>query len=139
MKLYPNSVTLQQLATPGHAINTAVDSERLLAKVTNKNPNVLSDMNDLIATLAGNNAYYDAHPGLDYLVLANITALTAGATRTSLLALYPSLWETCVYEQLSPGFWKMNTLGLNLNSAVWTTGMDTIADWVTYVDIVDAL
>lgn len=135
MKLYPTEVTLTNLTNAAHAINTAVDSERLLAKVTNMNPVVLASMNALIATLAGANVYYDANPGLNYLLLANITALTAGATRTNLLTLYPSLTEFAMYEQLNPGFWKMKTLGLGQRSAVWQTGMSAVTDWVSYVDL----
>jgi hypothetical protein len=135
MKLYPNEVTLQELCTAGHAINTAVNQERLLAKVNNMNPSVKAAMEALIATLAGNNTYYDAHPSLNYLGLANITHLTAGSTRTELLDLYPSLWEQCIYEQLNPGFWKMKTLGLWEVTPMWRPGMETVTDWVTYVDL----
>ena len=81
MKLYPTTVTLAQLCTPGHAVNTTVDQERFLVKV-----------------------------GL-------------GA-------------EICIYEQLSPRFWKNKTLGLNLNNPVWRTGMAPVTAWVTYVDLV---
>lgn len=99
------------------------------------NPGIKAAMEALIATLAGNNAQYDAFPTANYLILENINTLTAGATKNELLALYPSLWEQCIYEQLNPGFWKMKTLGLWEVTPMWKIGMPPVTDWVTYVDL----
>ena len=134
MKLFHTEVTLQQLCSAAHEINTTVDQERLLVKVNNMNPTVKAAMEAIISTL-DTNAYYQAHPTLDYLLLANIHNLAAGAKKTELQNLYPSLWEQCIYEQLNPGFWKMKTLGLWEVSPVWKTGMPEVTNWVTYVDL----
>jgi hypothetical protein len=139
MKKYPDTVNLQDLTDPTHPVNTTVDQERLLVEVVNKNPAVKAAMQaysltDPVTSLTG----YDS--GLDYSVLAHIELLEAGAGKTHLLNLYnTTLFETAIYEQLNPGFWKMKTLGLYEVTPIWTTGMAAVTDWVTYIDIVDAL
>ena len=139
MRNYPNIVNLQDLTNPAHLVNTTVDQERFLVNVQNKNPAVKAAMQaySLTASVTGLAGYDNA---LDYSVLAHIEMLAAGAGKTHLLNLYnTTLWEEAIYEQLNPGFWKMKTLGLHEVTPVWTTGMAAVTNWVTYVDIVDAL
>ena len=139
MKLYEDTILLQDLTNPTHAVNTAVDQERLLVKVMNKNPAVKAAMQaySLTAPVTALTGYDNA---LDYSILAHIELLEDGAGKTHLLNLYnTTLLEEAIYEQLNPGFWKMKTLGLYEVTPKWTTGMAAVTNWVTYVDIVDAI